>query len=66
MLRNEIANLVRQAMPEGPDAEKEEWIARTFFLKHGLIDLQPPHWRAVLQNAMLITEETRVPTAGSR
>jgi hypothetical protein len=57
-LRNRIRQLVDQAVPEVPVAVRDEWTARTFRLGDALESwrLEPPHWRAVLREAMLLAQ----------
>jgi hypothetical protein len=56
-LRNRIRQLLDLAVPKAREATRDEWIARTFRLRDPLESwrFEPPHWRAVLQEAALLT-----------
>jgi hypothetical protein len=55
-LRNIVRRLVDRALPGVSENEKTQWVARAFCLTAGSDScaIEPPHWRAVLREAMAI------------
>ncbi len=55
-LRNKMRQLAEKALPNARPEMLDEWTARTFRLgdRQQTWRLEPPHWQAVLQEAMLL------------
>jgi hypothetical protein len=58
-LRNQIKRLVETAMPEYSKSDRDEWLEKSFRLRPEYLNVLPPHWRAVLQEALVIDGRTR-------
>lgn len=57
-LRRKIKRLVDLALPGSNPTEREAWLTRTFCLDRAALNLEPPHWRAVLEEAIAILQRS--------